>query len=93
VLGVALFLYLSGIGHGLTQAKVGRVRPGMTRGLVEAVLGPPNPVAASRGEAFWDENRLLGTRYVSVHVFYDSAGRVERVNTVRFWRSPWWKFW
>jgi hypothetical protein len=35
----------------------------------------------------------LSTRYVSVHVFYDSAGRVERVNTGGFWRSPWWKFW
>jgi hypothetical protein len=93
VLGVALLLYLSGVGRGLTQANVGRVRPGMTREQVEAILGPPNPIVASRGEAFWDENGLLSTRYVSVHVFYDSAGRVERVNTGGFWRSPWWKFW
>jgi hypothetical protein len=93
VLGVALLLYLSGIGRGLTPANVGRVRPGMTRGQVEALLGPPNPIAVGRGEAFWDDYRLLGARYVSVHVFYDSAGRVERVNTGGFWARPWWKFW
>ena len=85
VLGVALLLDLSGIGRGLTQANVGRVRAGMTRGQVEAILGRPNPIVAPRGEAFWDENGLLGTRYVSVHVFYDSARRVERVNTGGFW--------
>jgi hypothetical protein len=90
VLGVALLLYLSGIGRGLTEANVGRVRPGMTRGQVEAVLGPPNPVP---GDDFWDEYRLLGTHYVSVRVFYDSAGRVERVKTGGFSTSPWWKFW
>jgi hypothetical protein len=93
VLGVALLLYLSGIGRGITEAKASRIRPGMTGGQVEAILGPPNPFVAPRGEAFWDENRLLGTRYVSVHVFFDSDGRVERVNTGGFWRSPWWKFW
>ena len=117
VLGVALLLYLAGIGRGLTGAKVGRIRPGMTPGQVEAILGPPNPFPAPRGEQFWDENRLmgivggnsfisyflgeyfrtenrlLGTRYVSVRVFYDSDGRVERVHTKAFWTSPWWKFW
>src|SRR5689334_10170104 len=77
VLGVALLLYLAGIGRGLTGANIGRIRPGMTPGQVEAILGPPNPIVAPRGEQFWDENRLLGTRYVSVHVFYDSDGRVE----------------
>lgn len=56
VLGVALLLYLSGIGRGLAPANVGTVRPGMTRGQVEAVLGPSNPIAVGRGEAFfWDE--------------------------------------
>jgi hypothetical protein len=93
VLGVAVLLSLSGIGRGITSAKVGRIRPGMTQGQVEAILGPPNLLAAPRGEAFWDENRLLGTRYVKVHVFFDSDGRVERVDTGGFWRSPWWKFW
>ena len=75
VLGVALLLY-SGIGRGLTQGQVSRIQSGMTRGQVEAVWGPPNPGAAPRGEAFWDENQLLGTRYFSVHVFYDSAGQL-----------------
>ena len=49
-----------------------------------------NPVP---GDAYWDEYRLLGTHYVSVRVFYDSAGRVERVKTGGFSTSPWWKFW
>ena len=62
VLGVALLLYLSGIGRGLTQANVARVRTGMTRGQVEAILGPPNfPSRFRRGDAFWDENRFFGT--------------------------------
>jgi len=91
VLGVALLLYLSGFGRGLTPANVGRVRPGMTRGQVEAILGPPNPLPVGQA-AFWDEYRLLGTHYIRVSVFYDSAGRVERVNTGGFWHV-WWKFW
>jgi hypothetical protein len=90
VLGVALLLHLSGIGRGLTHANVGRIRRGMTRGQVEAIIGPPNPVP---GDAYWDEYRLLGTHYVSVRVFYDSAGRVERVKTGGFSTIPWWKFW
>ena len=93
VLGVALLLYLSGIGRGLTPANVARVQPGMTRGQVDAALGPPNfPSRFRRGDAFWDEYRFLGAQYVSVHVFYDSAGRVERVKTGGFWHL-WWKFW
>ena len=90
VFGVALLLHLSGIGRGLTPANAGRVRPGMTQGQVNAVLGPPNPVP---GVAFWDEYRVLGTHYVSVTVFYDSAGQVERVKTGEFWTRPWCKFW
>src|SRR4051794_27901524 len=67
-----------GVGQGITNANGRRIVPGMARAEVEAILGVPNPLPnlARKGEAFWDENTLLGFRYVNIHVVYDAEGRV-----------------
>jgi hypothetical protein len=90
----AMLPYL-GIGSGITDANGERIAAGMTRSEVEAVLGAPNllPNLARKGEAFWDNNAVLGFRYVAIHVVYDAEGRVVHTRVSGFWRSPTWKFW
>ena len=79
----------------VTDTTVKRVRPGMLRQEVEAILGQPNPLAdlKRKGEAFWDGHTHLGRRYVKVHVRYDQDGRVDQVVADGFWRGRQWLFW
>jgi hypothetical protein len=74
----------------VTDANGKSVQPGMHRREVEAILGRPNPVP---GDDFWDAYTHLGRRYVSVAVWYDRDGRVERVETDGFWRTRRWLYW
>jgi len=78
-----------GLARGITEANFRRLSPGMTQAEVEAILGAPNPLPelARKGEAFWDANAMLGFRYVGIHVYYDSEGRVARKKVRGFWNS------
>jgi hypothetical protein len=81
-----------GIGQGITEANGRRIVAGMTRPEVEAVLGTPNPLPdlGRKSESFWDDNTLLGSRYVGIHVKYDPAGQVVNARVNSFWRRPLW---
>lgn len=79
----------------VTDRNGDRVRPGMHRRQVEAILGPPNPLPDLRrkGEAFWDAYTHAGRRYVGINVTYDRDGRVELVDDHGFWSARPWLYW
>ncbi len=94
---VAVYMLLPyfGMAQGITEANGRRIVAGMTRPEVEAVLGTPNPLPdlARKGKSFWDNNAVLGFRYVSIQVDYDSNGQVVDKRVNGSWRRPLWAFW
>ena len=96
-LPVAVYMLLPhfGMAQGIPEANGRRIEVGMTRPEVEAVLGTPNPLPdlARKGESFWDNNAVLGCRYVSIHVNYDINGKVSDSRAKSFWRRPLWASW
>ncbi len=94
---VAVYMLLPhfGMAQGITEANGRRIVAGMTRPEVESVLGTPNPLPdlARKGKSFWDNNAVLGFRYVEIHVDYDSNGQVVDSRESGHWRRPLWAFW
>lgn len=95
VLCVYTMLVVIGMGKGITEENGKRVKVGWSRADVEAILGKPNPLPelARKREAVWDSNAMLGLRYVSIHVAYNTDGTVSNTQVKGFWRKPTWAFW
>jgi hypothetical protein len=91
VVVLLFFSSLLWVGTGLTESRARRIIAGMTRQEVEAVIGQPHhiPDLERHNAAFWDSLTLFGCHYVSLTVYYDSEGKVDKTLVGTYWRDPW----
>ena len=86
---VTLYLLLPWVGKGV-QWNARWIAAGMTQEQVEALLGPPNVLAGTKNQQFWDAYTFGDCgRYVAITVYYDEEERVDRTQVSTFWRPPW----
>jgi hypothetical protein len=85
--GAAAVLWPPSIAPGRTQDNFDRIRPGMTRSTVEAILGPPEyvqgggirfPPLPTKETTFWNVDGIV------VHVSFDNSGTVNDKSPQQF---------
>jgi hypothetical protein len=95
VVSLAVCSSLLWTGTGLTESRARKIVSGMSREEVEVVLGQPNhlPEINRLDRAFWDTYTLLGCHYVSITVYYNAEGKVDKALVTTFWKKPWELYW